>query len=694
MIPLRKINPTMTSNSNKRRLNQSQANTKSEGENEVDSGALKTMAMNDCRNHDDRFIQTFTQCNPQQLKQHGEEQEHLYQQKCRRWIACSSNGIINKRQRVRRRRSILWDEHSNGNSNRPHYNICLGIMLCTVLSFFTTSTSTSSFLCYAQEINIHHPYHPSIPLKKRRLVDNNNANDEDDFYKFEDDDIYTPAPTKQPTFPPTPHPTKYPTFSPTARPSSEPTRAGDDFYEVQIDDYTVEAQSAEIYISSMTDVILCLLCTFFWVLWLVGTIFPTKIQHLYKSEGIVVIGDVLESYVTLGGGGGGSGAAARAVGGGEGSPMININNDDAESDPDMHAGGGDTFDELNDMPSYHAIVSYVVPGPIAVGRRRKAKATSSTQHRYELQHEQTIPTSNYFLQSNESDNLKMTTKSLHPITAEDHAMEELNSKLNVDHVKATMQVMKGTPPRPPRSSSAINNNSQTSPKKRSPRSRSASPDSMRVNDGMQNRQLSKISEEGRNANHGVKNLLDSCTKSFETATSTKEKKKLREEMQKLGYYRYNRNNKTEYTTKDDPDEYEDPELIGNLFHSMGLSSMVMQRAKGSDKEASPVRVKKRFDTNELLKQGSKNVEIIVLPGNPGSGILKSEFELEEDYMLNGTVSSDLDGSHNPGDILGDANGGQIGDITAGIIGVVLASVSVIGAVHGVLTLPYQIRACK
>ncbi len=674
MIPFRSI----TSNCNNRRLNHCQEQSHNEDDHEVVSDTLKIMKINYCQNYDDHFIQH----NPRRPNQQQKDEQHLDERKHRRRMMC----ISNKYQRVRGRCKLRV---KNINGNNSHRNICLGIIfLCAIVSSFT-STSSTSFLCYAQEEIINHPHHPSILIKTRRL-------DEDDFYKFQEDDIYTPVPTKKPTFPPTPHPTKYPTYFPTARPTSEPTRSGDDFYEVQIDDYTVEAQSAEIYISSMTDVILCLLCTFFWVLWLVGTIFPTKIQHLYKSEGIVVIGDVLESYVTLGGSGGSG--AARAVGDGEGSPMININNDDGESDPDMNAGAGDTFDELNDIPSYHAIVSYVVPGPIAVGRRRKAKATSTTQQRYELQHEQTIPTSNYFLQSNESDNFKMATKSLHPITSEDHAMEELNSKLSVsvDHVKATMKAMKGTPPRPPRTSSAINNNTQISPKRSSPRSRSASPDSLRVHDGMGKKQLSKISEEGRNTdnNHGVKNLLDSCTKSFETTLSTKEMKKIHEEMQKLGYYRYNKNNKTEYTSKDDPDEYEDPELIGNLFHSLGLSSMVMKRSKGLDKEASPVRVKKRFETNELLNQGSKNVEIIVLPGNPGSGILKSEFELEEDYMLNGTVSSDLDGSRSPGDILGDANGGQMGDITAGIIGVVLASVSVIGAVHGVLTLPYQIRACK
>ena len=41
------------------------------------------------------------------------------------------------------------------------------------------------------------------------------------------------------------------------------------------------------------------------------------------------------------------------------------------------------------------------------------------------------------------------------------------------------------------------------------------------------------------------------------------------------------------------------------------------------------------------------------------------------------------------------NGGaQMGDMSAAMIGVVLAAVSTCGAVHGVLTLPYQKRGCE
>ncbi len=491
--------------------------------------------------------------------------------------------------------------------------------------------------------------------------------DGDDFYDLDNDTVYTAAPTTSPpTFNPTPSPTTlpptlFPTETPTATPTVEPTRAGDDFYEVQIDDYTAEAQSAEIYISSISDVVLCLLCTFFWVLWLVGTIFPTKIQHLYKTEGIVVTGDVLESYVTHGEA--------------EGPPPPNEGAEESASE----FNGGDTFDALNNLPTYNAIVSYVVPGPIASGRRRKRRTSRSGSPGQRL-------SNNYYLQQ-EDGKVKMANKQGN--TVADSALEELTQKLSIDHVKASMQVNKGTPPRPPKSGSRhAKKNSPPSPH---------SPDlgTFSGQEGMRNRKLSKISEEGERSNN-QKSLLDSCTKSFET-TSMADKKAKNDEAAILGFYKYNCNDANEYVTGNSDlweEEYENPELIGNIFHSFGLSHWVMKKEKPLDKKPSPVRVKKRFETNELLKRGTKNVEIIVLPGNPGSGILKTEFELEEDYLLHGTVSAEMDGAERLDSGMNEATSGQMGDVTAGMIGVVLSAVSVIGAVHGALTLPYQTRACK
>ena len=96
-------------------------------------------------------------------------------------------------------------------------------------------------------------------------------------------------------------------------------------------------------------------------------------------------------------------------------------------------------------------------------------------------------------------------------------------------------------------------------------------------------------------------------------------------------------------------------------------------------------MKKRFETNLLLDPGRDDVEIIVLPGNPASGILKSDFEQEEDLKFSNSGSREDDPL---------ASSSQMSELSTGMIGVVLAAVSVIGAVHGALTLPYQERMCK
>jgi hypothetical protein len=580
-----------------------------------------------------------------------------------------------------RHRSNKYNRNSRSRSMRRSYLI-LGIFI--LLIHFASLVS----VCHAEEDG---SGDGASGDEADEADDGNNSNDAsagddfqgDDFYEIEDDNFYTPKPTTappspnptpSPTAPPTKYPTKFPTEEPTAYPTMEPTRAGDDFYEVQIDDYTAEAQSAEIYISSISDVVLCLLCTFFWVLWLVGTIFPTKLQHLYKTEGIVVVGDVIESYVTHG----------------EGAPVTNEGHEDTSE-----MNGGDTFDALNNLPTYHAIVSYVVPGPIASGRRRKRKAGANRGAGKAGSPNQS-PANKYHLQE-ESEQVRKAQNT--PTAVTDHALEELSQKLSLDHVRASIQAAKGTPPRPPRSSPRL-----------SKRSNSFSPESpgpqLRDFDGIRNRQLSKISEEMMTNKNNQKSLLDACTtKSFDTTSIVGKKlvSRQKDEADLLGFYKYNRNDSSDYTShvsngngnNDEwDDEYENPELIGNLFHSFGLAGMVINKEKTIVKKSAPVRVKKRFETNEILLRGTKNVEIIVLPGNPGSGILKNEFEMEEDYMLHGTLSEEPESIDKANDDQNEGKSTQMGDGTAAMIGVILAAVSVIGAVHGALTLPYRRRACK
>jgi len=159
------------------------------------------------------------------------------------------------------------------------------------------------------------------------------------------------------------------------------------------------------------------------------------------------------------------------------------------------------------------------------------------------------------------------------------------------------------------------------------------------------------------------------------------------------YYKYSNKNIL-YTYDDDGDDEDvvDAEQIGSFFQSFGLFQKPKPTSVKKEKpRGGAVRVKKRFETSELLDTGFKNVEIILLPGNPSSGVLKSEFE-EEDFMLNdsgyfGSAKDDNACRHGPP----DKNAVRFGDVYSATIGVVLATVSTIGAVHSALTLPYKIR---
>eukprot|EP00554_Chaetoceros_debilis_P006243 CAMPEP_0194080798 /NCGR_PEP_ID=MMETSP0149-20130528/6731_1 /TAXON_ID=122233 /ORGANISM="Chaetoceros debilis, Strain MM31A-1" /LENGTH=651 /DNA_ID=CAMNT_0038762591 /DNA_START=103 /DNA_END=2058 /DNA_ORIENTATION=- len=495
--------------------------------------------------------------------------------------------------------------------------------------------------------------------------DNDNDDDDDD----DDADDYfsnsaayytntpTPKPTASPTGKPTRSPTRAPTDKPTPYPTAEPTREGDDFYEIDNDDgYTAEAQVARIYFSSITDVILCLMCTFFWVLWLVGTIFPTKIQHLYKTEGIVVQGFVVESYVA------------------------NINNPQDISremrihDPeiDLAASGGGGMEDMelmegmsaDGLPTYHAVVTYVVPGRITSGRRGRiirkmssaslfGQGSSSKKEDYKLQ----------------SENVRTALNNRDVLNGLDAPSRQGPQGSNKNFPPLT-------PPRYP-VHAVIRKHSEIT----TPMSNIADKGS----GGLSN--MLPTVNEGRQGPRRGKSLLDAYTKSFDSVDTDKPAPELQVDTNdwlggEKGYYKYNKRDDSDYESPLKDDEYvEDPEHIGNLFYHFGLISNQKRKVIYEG----PVRVKKRFETNEILEPGvvSNTVEIIVLPGNPGSGILKTDFEQNENYNnISSSGGSTDDDQFSPG---------NMGELYSGIIGIVLAAVSVIGAVHGALTLPYQKR---
>lgn len=479
----------------------------------------------------------------------------------------------------------------------------------------------------------------------------------------------------------------------------------DNFYHIQDDDYvSIEHQSSKIYVSSISDVILCLLCTFFWVLWLVGTIFPSRIQDLYRNEGIVVQGDVLESHVS---------------------------NDHDRTDPAFE-GLEDVDDEAifdgPNLPTYHAIVSYVVPDRVVRGRRGMSGAVQIRMKHVEKRNSTSFDSIDPRIKDmsrsppkgrNRSFSPKKDRLSISPPKTRDKSKSPPKSnkksaspgrdtKLKLDH-SATMKTLS-------RQLNVKVNKINESPRDRRAETPPRPPRSM------------VTPTRGRTAqNPKQKSLLDGFSNSFDTdcyftktptgdiekQTPNKEtptKKRLNND--DVPYYKYNRPYVYYIDDDEGDDEFDqDPEKIGSFFQSLDvhskhyaslghfLQSLGLVTKESSNVEPSnerketavrgPLRVKKRFDTSQYIRPGHQNVEVIVLPGNPGSGILKSEFE-EEDFMLNDNpsfVGRENDEINEPNSL---TNGG-LTDLSSGIIGVVLAAVSTIGAVHGALTLPYKTR---
>lgn len=546
-------------------------------------------------------------------------------------------------------------------------------------------------------------------------------------YKLYYTTIPTKAPTKDPTFKPTSKPTRHPTESPSKNPTMQPTEAPDDFYVIEEDDYTYEAQQSRMSVSNFSDVVLCLMCTFFWVLWLVGTIFPNRINHLYKSEGVVVRGDVIDSYQS---------------GGRPSPPSESQADDDDEHQDDGLAGMNEhghgheqpelerDFDGMN-LPTYHAIVSYVVPGRIVRGRKK-------------------VPSS-YNVGSMGVNSPKSKNEGVHSPTRSPREtnMETLSRQLSLNPAvaataKAAQSKRDGTPPRQritnatATSTPSLQNtnnvsdiSSQLINTKETPtiQRRSTPPRQPRSINQNNNPQIPFRRSTAKPSNAPA--LFDATTRSFDSSLAVDDLPERHNvnasSAEKVGFYKYNPSNtagdyfyddsdvdKEDLTESGDvleDDQWEDdPERIGNFFESVSMNlnrwknprskTGTLQTASSSIKpppvrrrrrRAEPVLVKKKFETSELLRPGVKNVEIIVLPGNPVSGVLKIEFEEEEEYMLNYQQSEDptvgMDATVTNG-------GAQMGDMSAAMIGVVLAAVSTCGAVHGVLTLPYQKRGCE
>ena len=116
------------------------------------------------------------------------------------------------------------------------------------------------------------------------------------------------------------------------------------FYANKIEDednynaITYEGQLLKTNVLSIINIVLFVLLVFFWVLWLVGTIFPNWIQDLYRNEGVVVKADVIE--------------------------ICAMNNEGASPVGGIVDVEANIISEGMSLPNYTTIISYTAPSRI------------------------------------------------------------------------------------------------------------------------------------------------------------------------------------------------------------------------------------------------------------------------------------------------------------------------------------------
>jgi len=383
------------------------------------------------------------------------------------------------------------------------------------------------------------------------------------------------------------------------------------FYKAETDDdseYVITAETANIYVSSISEVLVCLFVTFFWILWLVGAIFPNRMQDLYRSDGIVVQGRVVNSY------------------------------DDGDS--------GEAF-----FSTCYAVVTYVVPA-------KPIRNRTSDRQQSIIDNKQIGPGEYELTDMESKHNFKVPTLPRSVKKGVDTSIQKqwgLNSESGLEgmHVESNGDDV-----------SLENHNAMNTNKK---------------NESEQ------------------KSLFDCCSFNHDATPRISNN---RPYLQSSNFitHNYKEENVKEGLNPVKSDEDIDPERIGGFIEVSGLDRMFPQlkawttRSRNripSEKQSVPVRVKKKFETRTLLIPGQSNVEVLVLPGNPTSGILKTEFE-EIELENFGHSNSPFDEENRPkmhrqGMMAKD-------DLTMAGVGVVLATVSTISAVNAALKLPYSTRA--
>ena len=419
------------------------------------------------------------------------------------------------------------------------------------------------------------------------------------------------------------------------------------------------------YVATLSDVLLCLLCCFVWILWLVGSFFPWHVQELYVTKGVVVRGDVIDAYVKEGN------EDMELVEGisnwnteNEGNYVdksidTNCNNSDGprimtvRSNVDGVVGGRDVPSGGNHyfsgnggdagyyMPSYHAVVCFVVPpkhkhaNKVVNSPVRPKKPSPSFDHIALA-----IPSYSYDYDTTLTTPRQTHKKAFHspPNSPEIH---HLNTELELPPIEPVSRKSTGT----------------------SNLSREVMPSL-----------VDYIDLPDENNEHQQQKPMDHHRS---IPQQTKDHGR-----QFMSVYDYNMHRSPKQKKS-----------WGERLATYWCGPVVPEPL---DKQTSPIRVTKRFDTQQLVRKGIRNIDVVVIPGDPTSGILKSTLEQQmsptnnaDDYTEE--TSSDKRSSFERKLSKSSRNSKRKSNELSAALGVVLALISTMGAVHAALQLPYAMR---
>ena len=419
-----------------------------------------------------------------------------------------------------------------------------------------------------------------------------------------------------------------------------------------------------VYVATLSDVLLCLLCCFVWILWLVGSFFPWHVQELYVTKGVVVRGDVIDAYVKEGnedmelvegisnwntsnqGNYVDTSIDTHRNSDGPRIMTVRSNVDGVVGGRDVPSGGNHYFsgnggDAGYYMPSYHAVVCFVVPpkhkhaSKVAQSPVRPKKPSPSFDHI-------ALAIPSY---SHDYDTTLTTPRQTHK-----KAFHSPTNSPDIHHLNTEIEL----PPVEP------------------------------------------VSRKSTGTSHLSREVMPSLVDYIDLQDDNNENPQQNPIDHHLSIPKQSKDDDRPFMSVYDYNMHRSPKQKKSWGERLATYWCGPVVPEPLDKQTSPIRVTKRFDTQHLVRKGLRNIDVVVIPGDPTSGILKSTLDQQisptnnaDDYTEE--TGSDKRSSFERNLSKSSRKATRKSNELSAALGVVLALISTMGAVHAALQLPYAMR---